>query len=444
MPSMIGSSLGLTLPTDGASDDVWGAMLNVCLQALIDAAETGVASASGLTITGDLPYNGYSATAVGAVQFASKANAFATANYLYERDGELYWNNSSGQQLKMTAAGAINASGITGSIGGDYGAGPESVTYNVANHRYDFTYDSAKYAALRAGSLILMSVTSAQTCTVSVPASLASAVNIVLPTAAAIAATGLVLSTSSGGDTSTLSTTMAPSITSLTASGAVTAASAAISGAATTGSLTNAGSASVGANLTVTGFVSSATLSVSATAAIATAAITTGAITTLTAGTATVTGAASAASVTTAEAQARHADCTVLVPASDGQSASALFGTTMWAGGAGLGSTVCFPIKLPLGSRLKSVTGYVHTGADTMAFKVFKYDPTAAGTTPTPTQLGSTQTSAGDSATHSPSVTGLTDTADATEAFYAEVTFGASSTTGQTCRGVSYTYDRVA
>ena len=214
MPSMIGAPLGLTLPVDGADIDVWGPILNTVAQALIDAVEGGVSSEVGLTVTAALPFAGYNATDLGAIVMRDKTVAYSTAGAAYLRDGEWYLNDGSGNQIKMTSGGGINAAGVAG-IGGDYGgADPAAVTYNAANSRYDATSDPGVYAAWQVGTLKLVGATSGNVLTVKAPDTLAAAYTLTLP-AAVPATSGSVLVSTTGGVTSF---TAAPSFTSITTS----------------------------------------------------------------------------------------------------------------------------------------------------------------------------------------------------------------------------------
>lgn len=153
----------------------------------------------------------------------------------------------------------------------------------------------------------------------------------------------------------------------------------------------------------------------------------------------TASAAVSGGSVVTAEADARHAERTIVLNgysgAEDGSSCQLVSG--VWSTTST--GTIGFTIALPVGSRLKSVSAFIRDTASTVNFKVFRYDPSASSVSYT--QLGSTQTSAGSTSAQTLTVSGLTDTASTTETFFAQVNFTA---TGHTCRGISYTYDRVA
>lgn len=158
----------------------------------------------------------------------------------------------------------------------------------------------------------------------------------------------------------------------------------------------------------------------------------------------TASAAVSGGSVVTAEVDIRHAERTVYVPAAAGYPN---FGIANWtlAGNSwsstGANETIAFPIPIPVGSRLKSVSAYIKDNATAMTAKVFKYDP--AGASPTGSQVGSTATSSATTAVQTLTVSGLTDTAEALESFYMQIEIG-STASGCSVRGISYVFDRVA
>lgn len=226
MPYQIGASLGITLPTPGGDFGVWGSMLNDdVLQRLIDSVEGGVSSAVGLTITGAVDFEGFNADDLGALYFANKSSAFSTAGYLYKRSKDLWYNDDDGNQIQLTADGALNAASL-GGIVGDYGGGnPASVSFNDANGKYIFTTDPGVYAAVEVGSVRLIALTSGHAMTVKAPDSLSGATTLTLPEAPA--STSVVTMTSAGA----FATTLTPSVTTLTATGAISGGTVATAGA---------------------------------------------------------------------------------------------------------------------------------------------------------------------------------------------------------------------
>jgi hypothetical protein len=181
----IGVALGITLPTPGGDVGVWGAELNVQIQTMIDAIESGVSSAVGFTVTADIAMAGYEFTDCGALFLRNKTTSFAASSCLYERDGELWWNDAAGNQDKLTANGALNFGSI-GAIGGDFGgANPAAVIFNDAGDKFVFTTDPNKLASMEIGDILLgrAGETSPDLITLRCPASLGAAYTLTLPTA---------------------------------------------------------------------------------------------------------------------------------------------------------------------------------------------------------------------------------------------------------------------
>lgn len=102
---------------------------------------------------------------------------------LYAVMGELYYNDSVGNQIQLTLDGAINATSI-GGIGGDYATSTASVTYNSTSKTFFFYQNTNQNAKLDVGDLIIHeTVASSNGITLKSPSSLASAYTITLPSA---------------------------------------------------------------------------------------------------------------------------------------------------------------------------------------------------------------------------------------------------------------------
>lgn len=159
----IGSSLSITLPTvysppsTGTTGPTWATDLNTALTAIITAIETRV-TPDGLNINDDVEFNGYEAQELGAVGFENKASAFSGASNIrkiYVRDGELYYNDSSGNQVQITTAGRLNSAAI-GGINGDYGgAFAASLYYTQSTATYAFLSSAALRAIIDAGQVLV-------------------------------------------------------------------------------------------------------------------------------------------------------------------------------------------------------------------------------------------------------------------------------------------------
>jgi hypothetical protein len=142
-------NMNLTLPTEGASDDVWDLLLNTALGSTgVDGHDhtTGkgvpVPSAA-LRINADVSwaYSGtnYAITDAKAIDFAETAPAdvasFAGALFVSSVDSELYYRSTAGTNIKITAGSTLNVS-IVGGIGGDYAAVSALLDYDDATDTY--------------------------------------------------------------------------------------------------------------------------------------------------------------------------------------------------------------------------------------------------------------------------------------------------------------------
>jgi hypothetical protein len=388
MPSQIGVSMGITLPTVGGDFGVWGAAVNVILQAFQDAIEAGVSSEAGLTITADVNIGGFDFTDVGAIYFRDKDAAFAPASVIYERDGELYFNDASANQVKITAGGSINAAGVAG-IGGDYGGSdPASVVYNDATSKYIFTTDPNIPASMDVGSLIIgrTGETSPNKVTLQCPVALAGAYTLTLPATLPASATSFLQVSTAG----VISATLTPSATSLTLSGGLTSAT-----------------------------VSTGVLIAGATA---------------------VTSLTASSHVTTAEAGIRHASTIIAIPPSGmigTTTGDAILTTVGWTATLA-GSLVRFPVIVPVSSRITAVGCYMTQGSSgDSSLTLRRIDSLGAGST-----IG-TNASSG-AADIILSISGLTTTVSSGHCYEAEFNFGTNSIPSAKIIQGFVIYDKVA
>lgn len=104
-------------------------------------------------------------------------------NSVYVAAGELYYNDNSGNQIKLTSAGGINLSSI-GQIGGDYSTSTASVAYSTAGTTFTFTKDTGLYAKVNIGDLkVFEIVASGKYVEFKAPTSLAADYSLTLPAA---------------------------------------------------------------------------------------------------------------------------------------------------------------------------------------------------------------------------------------------------------------------
>lgn len=197
-------NLGLTLPTRGVSGaGVWDDVLDGDI-ALIDAHDHS--SGKGLRITpsaidinADLPFSSlYAPTQLHRVSFSAIAAGALTGSHnksLFVSDGtsglsagELYWRNSSGNNVKLTSGNTLNVAGFVGGIGGDYQSVGARLNFDDSAKRYTLqngTADSFGWARVAAGGLRLFEFNTTESVHVEqlCPAGLASTYQMTWPTA---------------------------------------------------------------------------------------------------------------------------------------------------------------------------------------------------------------------------------------------------------------------
>lgn len=361
MPSQIGTDLGIDLPTPGGDTGTWGTDLNTELQKVIDAVEGGTLVSVGLTVDDSIPMAGYSITDAGAYYFRNKSSAHTTASCIYLRDGDLYCNDSSGNEIRITASGSINASGVAG-IGGDYGgANPAAATYNDANSKFVFVSDPNVPASVEHGSIRLQRTgeTSPNAITIQGPVSLGSAYTITL--FSALPASTSILTISSAGQV------------------------------ATSRDLT---------------------------------------LDTLTCGPVTGTEVYGTTSVETGGTGILHAERSDVYAPWDGYAPNNSTWGTIVNGPAGTYYLVSgasedgrHAIRVPVGSRIKSVTAYMLDSAGGTTMKLFEQGIT---TDDSGDQTGMTQTSTASGSRQSVAITGLTETVAAGSFYFVEFNWVAS------------------
>jgi hypothetical protein len=135
--------MGLVYPTPGNTTNTWGTVLNVLL-GLVEAhdhsAGKGVqVPTAGIGINADLGFASFAATAVKALAFTEEAAASVTgysdALFVNSSDHNLYFRNSSGVNVQVTAGSTLNLS-LVGGIGGDYSSVSALVYYDDSTRRY--------------------------------------------------------------------------------------------------------------------------------------------------------------------------------------------------------------------------------------------------------------------------------------------------------------------
>jgi hypothetical protein len=159
--------MSLILPTVGQEPGPnWALDLNSSLS-LVDqhnhASGSGVQiTPAGINIDVDLPFNGSNATGLRSARFdvqGSPLSGGLDIGCIYVSGQDLYYNDTLGNQVQLTASGAVN--GTPGSIGNLIA--PAAVTYVPANQTFVFESNqtNATPAALDGGPVLIRNVTAA-------------------------------------------------------------------------------------------------------------------------------------------------------------------------------------------------------------------------------------------------------------------------------------------
>jgi hypothetical protein len=180
--------MNLTLPTPTVTVGPAYATQNNAAFTAIDAhdhtAGKGVpVPSAGISLNADLPFNGYNATLLRTARLQSQSGALAAASdlgCLYNVNGNLYYNDGSGNQIQITTGGAVNVSS-SGQITG-MGGTSASVTYSSVSTKYTFWQATNISALIDSGAITIRPGTlSAHGITLAPPGSLSSDYQLTLP-----------------------------------------------------------------------------------------------------------------------------------------------------------------------------------------------------------------------------------------------------------------------
>ena len=150
--------MNLTLPTVSTTiGPQWATELNAAVTT-IDSHDHSSGKGTkitqtGINITGTLELNNNALTEVGQVAFDNLSTLLTSTNLLQVKDGDLYYNDSSSNQIRITAGGALDVGSI-GGIGGDYGSTAATVFYTDAAKTYFFQDSTAARSKIDIGSLV--------------------------------------------------------------------------------------------------------------------------------------------------------------------------------------------------------------------------------------------------------------------------------------------------
>src|SRR5580692_9573961 len=137
--------MGLTLPTVGVTlGPEWATEVNaafVQVDAHNHTTGQGVPiPTNGISLNADLPFYNFNATLLRSTIFVNNTAPLALVTdigSLYVAGGNLYYNNTIGQQVQITQGAGLDASTV-GGFGGDYGTSTASAFYTSATSTFTF------------------------------------------------------------------------------------------------------------------------------------------------------------------------------------------------------------------------------------------------------------------------------------------------------------------
>jgi len=163
--------MNLTLPTVSTTiGPQWATELNAAITT-IDSHDHSSGKGtpvptSGININANLSFNNKNLTDVGAITYNNLSSVISDLNSLYVLSGDLYFNDASGSNIRITAAGAINVSSV-GGIGGDYATTAATVYYTDSTKKYTFEDSTSANATIIVGAVEATSITASGASTLS-------------------------------------------------------------------------------------------------------------------------------------------------------------------------------------------------------------------------------------------------------------------------------------
>jgi len=196
----IGDPFTVDIPAVGASGTQYASDVNDLLQEIVDRLNVPVPVGSIDAADADLDMNNHAVENAEYVRFYEQTAAPSGAPYgrIAYYGSEFYMVTPSGA-VKVTDAGGLNVA-ATGGIAGDYGTGPEAVTFDNATETYEFWDDQAgaDWAILKARQLSLIDEASGYVASVTPSASMAANQAYVLPPADPASGVSVLVMNSSG------------------------------------------------------------------------------------------------------------------------------------------------------------------------------------------------------------------------------------------------------
>lgn len=199
-------NMNLVLPVEGGSANTWAIVLDTMF-ALIDGhghvAGQGVPIVSAaLNINADVSWASFALTAAKAMTFTevttTAMTGYSDALFVNSADHNLYFRNSGGTNVQVTAGSTLNIS-IVGGIGGDYATVSALFSYDDATRRYLAQQEGfpRPWAGFATGDIDLYqkAASIANKVTLKSPAALAASYALTLPAAVPAQAAPLTIST---------------------------------------------------------------------------------------------------------------------------------------------------------------------------------------------------------------------------------------------------------
>lgn len=136
--------MNLTLPVVGplgTTGPDWANIINAALM-YVDAHDHSSGNGkqitpAGININQTLPMNSQQLSEIASLALDNLVSQPTSTNLVYEYSGELYFNDSSGNQVQLTSGGTINVASL-GTITGDYSTSTADLTYSDTSKTYIF------------------------------------------------------------------------------------------------------------------------------------------------------------------------------------------------------------------------------------------------------------------------------------------------------------------
>lgn len=135
-----------------------------------------------MSITTDIPMNSQSLANTNSVKFKNNTGTLVTTNAIYTYNGDLYFVDNVGNQVRLTASGVVNVSGVGGITGLDSFA---ALTYSTINKEFTFTRTPGVLAKIASASLKLYDDTGASVNAVTLRSNISTnSYEVIMPTVA--------------------------------------------------------------------------------------------------------------------------------------------------------------------------------------------------------------------------------------------------------------------